>query len=614
MPTVWIDRVWVGTGVGIAALAAWVVLWALFWDAWKTRKARRAGKLRRCAGCWYDVRGIAGSTCPECGRDARGERAMLRARRRWGMAVLGVLMVAPAWGAWKAPEVRRLGWVGASPTIVLACWPMDMRAWGSGNAEAWAEIERRRDQHPLPAAAVWILTRRLRAAWTVDAPPGSAIEEFDVGDLARDFTRRREIRRPGGGCGCAMMLDKSPPRYEPHVDRDAEGLRALAHLAVDVKGPRARNGDRGRTAEFGDRILVQGSPKALGRVRALLTAMRATGEQFRNENGGWTRRTRGAPVVEDGEWTVLTREWMHGPDWETLGSSDEHDCELKGIVVGNADSDAWTDNAGERAEARLACGRMVLWGDAEVRRGARELVESVHACGAVRPVIPWRCGPDGGLIVDVTDFVDEDGERRFGWSRPLLDLQKVMVACVASDAWADNSGDFASATCLDGCLVLRGDPEILDRARSFVEAVRRARRGETTRLGAWSAPEIPDADERVLVWDAGPLMRALGDRPPRMLDADPDLEEELWTGGEDGGTYSSEARERAERDLRAWLNRFEPSVDDLEGSNFLMLGDVAVLWTTIPGAIPRIEEAVRRAEAGWAGPLWKSAARARLGA
>ncbi len=53
----------------LASLAAIWLLSALFRD-------RSRGRLR-CPRCWYDMAG-AGLTCPECGKQARSERALRR--------------------------------------------------------------------------------------------------------------------------------------------------------------------------------------------------------------------------------------------------------------------------------------------------------------------------------------------------------------------------------------------------------------------------------------------------------------------------------------------------------------------------------------------------------
>lgn len=89
LPT-WV--VWALWGlIGVSALLA---LHALFWD-W-IRRARQPD-VRRCPCCWYDM-SAGGMTCPECGRTAKSERAMHRARRRWPLVVVAlVLALSSLW-------------------------------------------------------------------------------------------------------------------------------------------------------------------------------------------------------------------------------------------------------------------------------------------------------------------------------------------------------------------------------------------------------------------------------------------------------------------------------------------------------------------------------------
>jgi hypothetical protein len=48
----------------------------------------------RCPKCWYDMRGsLPRMTCPECGHDAGQEGRLHNTRRRWGRAVVGILLV-----------------------------------------------------------------------------------------------------------------------------------------------------------------------------------------------------------------------------------------------------------------------------------------------------------------------------------------------------------------------------------------------------------------------------------------------------------------------------------------------------------------------------------------
>jgi hypothetical protein len=94
----------IGTGLAVA-----------FWGVWgRTSRGRR-----RCPKCWYDMRGVPGLVCPECGRDARKIKRLYRARHRRKIGVAGVL-VAVSGPAFVAVEyVREQGPLVLVPTTVM---------------------------------------------------------------------------------------------------------------------------------------------------------------------------------------------------------------------------------------------------------------------------------------------------------------------------------------------------------------------------------------------------------------------------------------------------------------------------------------------------------------
>jgi hypothetical protein len=101
---------WWAGGV-LAALSLALLAWALFSD-------RSRGR-RRCPGCWYDMNGVAGMTCPECGRTQKKERGLLQTRRRWDRALLALacqlIGVATALG----PAIYTGKWILYTPAPVL---------------------------------------------------------------------------------------------------------------------------------------------------------------------------------------------------------------------------------------------------------------------------------------------------------------------------------------------------------------------------------------------------------------------------------------------------------------------------------------------------------------
>ncbi len=86
---------------GIVALAGVWLLWAGLW------RDRSRGRLR-CPKCWYRLDGTAdlntedtstfkAVACPECGRKCKRPRQLLKTRRRWFIATLGVLLLTLSW-------------------------------------------------------------------------------------------------------------------------------------------------------------------------------------------------------------------------------------------------------------------------------------------------------------------------------------------------------------------------------------------------------------------------------------------------------------------------------------------------------------------------------------
>jgi len=100
----------------IVALAACVlIVWALLAD-WVRHRFRRR---RRCPRCWYDMSRSPTLTCSECGYEAKKERRLFKARRRWRWAFFAVFLLIGSYALHVTPQVKQRGWVAAVPTTVL---------------------------------------------------------------------------------------------------------------------------------------------------------------------------------------------------------------------------------------------------------------------------------------------------------------------------------------------------------------------------------------------------------------------------------------------------------------------------------------------------------------
>lgn len=200
-----------------------VTIWALWWD-------RSRGR-RRCPQCFYEMDLALGMKCPECGREARDEKALRRTRRRWRVAMIAVvLLLAPAitaagWAKW----MQGGGWPGV-PT------PISTRLLWLNNAEHDADvIQRIRDGRLSRADAervVLAACRRLESADPLRRAGGFdllfAIERFDT-RLSSDppNTRRAllEELRPDRSVPILIRLSRSGDEAEA-----AKALRALTSL------------------------------------------------------------------------------------------------------------------------------------------------------------------------------------------------------------------------------------------------------------------------------------------------------------------------------------------------------------------------------------------------
>ncbi len=102
------------SGMLLGGIGAFVLAWALFADRFRGEHGRR-----RCRRCWYEMTGVAGLQCPECGHVARDERQLHTTRRHWPRAVAGslVLLVGVGCGWYATGSV--LGWRRVAPLGVI---------------------------------------------------------------------------------------------------------------------------------------------------------------------------------------------------------------------------------------------------------------------------------------------------------------------------------------------------------------------------------------------------------------------------------------------------------------------------------------------------------------
>ena len=128
---------WLGGGV-LALAGLWLLWWSLFRD--------RARGRRRCPRCWYDMGGVPGLVCPECGRDARREKRLGRTRRKWRWAAIGGLVWIIAFSLVVTPRVRLYGPASLLPTsLLLWASPTIEQTWTTSDNEYLAWLEKHHD-------------------------------------------------------------------------------------------------------------------------------------------------------------------------------------------------------------------------------------------------------------------------------------------------------------------------------------------------------------------------------------------------------------------------------------------------------------------------------------
>ncbi|MFG0283033.1 MAG: hypothetical protein ACF8R7_01305 [Phycisphaerales bacterium JB039] len=168
-------RAWIwALAISTAGLSLAVALWALLWD--------RANRRQRCPRCWYDLAGARPPvTCPECGRQLTRARDLHRTRRRWGTAVVALVVAVTA--GWVAPMWMTRGWIAAIPAPVL---DVIFGAVFADRAEElcaeWGLYEWPPGQWPPPPPdGAW---RRTLIAWRLarelDATDGAGADAFSI--------------------------------------------------------------------------------------------------------------------------------------------------------------------------------------------------------------------------------------------------------------------------------------------------------------------------------------------------------------------------------------------------------------------------------------------------
>ena len=191
---------WVLCGLAML-VGGWLIWWSVFRDRSKGR--------RRCPRCWYDMSAVGQQRrCSECGHLAATEHDMLRTRRKWRWAFLGLMLVVaiPGWLGLRFAVQR--GWH-------YACLPK----WKTLSDQTVAGVKIELLEVRNPRAADWGRVARLSINGEVQVQipgfyfeigsggnAGAGSKRYGLGDdVTGDGSPDLVVVENSGGSGCSMI-------------------------------------------------------------------------------------------------------------------------------------------------------------------------------------------------------------------------------------------------------------------------------------------------------------------------------------------------------------------------------------------------------------------------
>lgn len=237
MAATWVqDWAWAfATGAWALWAIAAIILWfALFKD-------RSRGR-RRCPRCWYDMTGVPGLKCPECGREAKREKRLFSTRRRWRLAAFGVALALVGIASHRAPIGLRHGVWAAVPipvlNFVLGFWEKEATAF------YWQEVNLGITGNAFvqPVRSPW---QRLQLASAMQVVPEHMEERNPFGTMTSPLSE-------------FLMLSSLGIHLRPAIPKLERALHAYStetrHNAIHLLGVCAAGGST-EAAELLDRTL-----------------------------------------------------------------------------------------------------------------------------------------------------------------------------------------------------------------------------------------------------------------------------------------------------------------------------------------------------------------------
>ncbi|MFO0860970.1 MAG: hypothetical protein U0570_10465 [Phycisphaerales bacterium] len=178
------------SGMLLGGIGAFVLAWALFADRFRGEHGRR-----RCRRCWYEMTGVAGLQCPECGFVARDERHLHRTRRSSRQAATGFLLLLAGTGCGWYATGSVLGWRAVMPLgFVVRLSPLIGR---EATLRAVVPFATAASAPPTPVEEVSAGALRSLEALVIETltDPGASFRELQAAADTLSWMRTRVERR-----------------------------------------------------------------------------------------------------------------------------------------------------------------------------------------------------------------------------------------------------------------------------------------------------------------------------------------------------------------------------------------------------------------------------------
>jgi len=209
------------SGMLLGGIGSFVLAWALFADRFRGEHGRR-----RCRRCWYEMAGVAGLQCPECGHTGRDERQLHTSRRHWRQAAAGSLVLLLGVGCGWYATGSVIGWRSVAPLGVIVRLSPIIGREASLRAIAQGFGPTNQVATPIEAASEWLLVGAEELAVSVLHDKKSSLDEIIA---ARDVLQwmRTRVKDPFAVLAAFSSIPPSHPAFQVIGD---ESHRQVAYL------------------------------------------------------------------------------------------------------------------------------------------------------------------------------------------------------------------------------------------------------------------------------------------------------------------------------------------------------------------------------------------------